>query len=99
MFLILLVLYAISYAAMMVLEMAGLLLVTALMLLASWMHIHVRPAWTGIGIGFLAAGIVGLFLLYMTLSWASYAIAFSVLYDDQRARKAGMAAAPTGGLV
>jgi hypothetical protein len=86
MFLVLLVVYAISYAVIMVLEMVGFMLGTVIALAGSLMHFHLAQPWIGVGIGFLAVGLIGAFLLYMTLSWASYAITFSVLYDDQRLR-------------
>ncbi len=96
-FLVVLVLYAIGCAATIVLEMAGFAIVAVVMLAASLMHIHLAQPWIGVGIGFLAVGLIGAFLLYTTLSWASYAVTFSVLYDDQRLRKDVVATAPSGG--
>jgi hypothetical protein len=95
-FLVALVVYAISCAAIMVLEMAGLLVGAVLSLIGSTMHLHLTQPWTAFGVGVLAVGLLGVFLLFMTLSWASYAITFSVLYDGQRVRMEGTTDAPGG---
>jgi hypothetical protein len=99
MFLVVLVLYAINCAAVIVLEMAGFVIEAVITLAASLMHVHLTEPWIGVGVGFLAVALIGAFLLYMTLSWASYAITFSVLYDDQRLRNEDIATAPSGGQV
>ncbi len=95
-FLIILVVYAINAGIMIVIEMAGLMVAAVIGLIASLMHMHLTQPLTGIGIGLLAIVVISAFLLFMTLSWASYAVAFSVLYDDQRLRVEGMMGVPGG---
>jgi hypothetical protein len=88
-FLAMLVVYAIGAAAVMVLEMVGFAVIAVVALIASTMHVHVPQGAAVAGLGVLAIGVFAAFLLFMTLSWASYAVAFSVLYDDQRNRLDG----------
>lgn len=97
-FLVLLVIYAATYLAVLLL-MSGATLIGALgFLLVSGMHPHWSTSVIWIlailgGIAFLA-----LMVLFMAASWAGYATAFAVLYNDQRLRIAGaFAGAPSLG--
>ncbi len=84
--LVLLVIYAATYLAMLVL-MCGAALIGALgFLLFSGMHLqHSTPAIWALailgGVGFLAA-----MVLFTAASWAGYVTAFAVIYNDQRLR-------------
>ncbi len=86
-FLVMLVVYAIGAAAIMVLEMVGFAVIAVVGLIASAMHLPQGLSVAGFAI--LVIGVFVAFLLFMTLSWASYAVAFAVLYDDQRNRVDG----------
>jgi membrane-anchored glycerophosphoryl diester phosphodiesterase (GDPDase) len=85
-FLVMLVVYAIGAAAIMVLEMVGFAVFAVVGLIASAMHVHLPQGVAVAGFGTLVIGVFAAFLLFMTLNWASYAVAFAVLYDDQRNR-------------
>jgi membrane-anchored glycerophosphoryl diester phosphodiesterase (GDPDase) len=90
-FIVMLVVYAISYAAMFVFEMAAMAVSLLGTLLGSAMHAHLGQPWVVVGLSlFGLAALVG-FLAMMALSWSSYSIAFTVLYDDQRLRQEGAA--------
>ena len=85
-FLVLLVIYAATYLAILLL-MSGAALMGALgFLVFSGMHLHPStPAFWVLavlgGIAFLAV-----MVLFMAASWAGYATTFAVLYNDQRLR-------------
>ena len=96
-FLVLLLVYAATYAACLVLMCVLLLLAGLILLVAVALHLHMVP-W-----GFLLAGIAGLvcfagMFLFYAVTWAAYSTAFAVLYHDQRRRKDGaaIAAQPAG---
>lgn len=97
MFLVLLVVYAISYAAFLVVEMVVMAVVAVLALVASGMHLHVPYALGMAGFAAAAVGIFAFFCVWMALIWAGYAISLSVLYEDQVFRIDGPAAAPANG--
>lgn len=89
-FLLLLVLYAISYAGMMVVEMVLLFLGSLGALPFLLLHIPLNP-W-----GFAGIGVVGLvflvaMFLWMAVTWSAYFTSFAVVYRDQRLRKEGAA--------
>jgi hypothetical protein len=96
-FLVLLVLYAATYAAFLVFALALLLIAGLIMLVAVALHLHMVP-W-----GFVLAGIAGIvfiggIFLFYALTWSAYTTALAVLYHDQRRREAVMTlpAQPSG---
>jgi hypothetical protein len=83
MFLVMLVVYAISYAVMMVFELVGLAAVGILILIGSAFHMQItQPVSIAVlvvvGIVFMAA-----ICVMSVLMWAAYAISLSVIYEDQ----------------
>jgi len=90
MFLVLLVVYAISYGAFMVLEMVLFALIAVVALVASGMHLSFAAGTTGFGIA--GGAFAALFFAWTALIWAAYAISLSVLYEDQLLRIDGPAA-------
>jgi hypothetical protein len=97
-FLVMLVVYAIGAAAIMVLEMVGFAVIAVVGLIASAIHVHLSQGVAIAGFAILVIAVFALFLLFMTISWASYSVAFAVLYDDQRNRldRAGWPAMSAG---
>jgi hypothetical protein len=85
-FLVMLVVYALTYAAMFALEMVGFLLLSVGSLVAMALHLQWNSflAIAGITIGGLA--VLAAFVALFGLSMSSVAVALSVIYDDQRAR-------------
>jgi len=86
MFVVLLVVFAISYAAFLVFELAMVAMAAILALLASGMHLNLSHALGTAGIMAVAVAIALLYLVWMALIWAGYAISLSVLYEDQLVR-------------
>jgi hypothetical protein len=86
MFVVLLVVYAISYAAFVIVEMAVFAVVAVAVLAASGIHLQVSRAMGITGFGVIAVGLFALLLLWMSIIWAAYAISLAVLYEDQRLR-------------
>lgn len=98
MFVVLLVVYAISYAAFLVVEFAALAVIALLAVIGAGLHLHIPYALGVAGIGVLVTVFGALVLLWMALIWAGYAISLSVLYEDQVARiDGGPAIMPGGG--
>lgn len=99
-FLVLLVVYAISYAAVFVLEIGGGIIFGLGAVLFAALHL-------GTALGIAAGSVVGLVFLvlmyaYMALLWAAYSITFTIVYCDQRLRLDGPGAEPAavaGGIV
>ena len=90
-FLVLLVVYAISYAAIFALEIGGGGIIAVGALLFQMLHLSVA---IGIALGAIAAlAFLVLMLVYMSLIWAAYSITFTIVYCDQRLRLDG----PIGG--
>jgi hypothetical protein len=93
-FLILLVIYAATYLAMLVLMSAVALLGALGFLAFSGAHLSTSAIWVLAilgGVGFLAAMVI-----FMAASWAGYSTAFAVIYNDQRLRiGSAFASAPT----
>lgn len=93
-FLVLLVVYALAYAA----EMVGILVlgaaigIGALAMAACGVQM---PSATGIA-GIVLAGLcfAAFLFLWMALLWAAFSMTFAVLYQDQRLRKEGPPPAP-----
>jgi len=97
-FLIMLVVYAITYAGIMAMELAILAVAGVSGLIGVALHLHPGQALSiaGITVGGMAGAAV--FLVVMALIYASYAISVSVLYEDQVIRIDGPPAL-TGGAV
>ncbi len=91
-FLLLLVLYAIGYAAGLVIECVFLVLGSAGALVMMLLHVPLQP-WglVGIGVGGFCL-LVAMFLIAACI-WSAFATAFAVIYQDQRLRKEGVAGA------
>jgi hypothetical protein len=96
--LVMLVVYAATYLMMMLVE-CGVMLVGVVGFFA-WSGLHVHPPapviWLLAGCGILA--IISLITLFSAFSWAGYATAFAVIYNDQRARVDGVAPSIPGGV-
>ena len=93
-FLLALLIYAIAYAAFLVVELVIFFLGTIVALVGMTVHLTMAP-WGYIGIG--AAGVVFLcmYILWYACVWAAYTTLFAVVYQDQRLRLEGAAAAQT----
>ncbi|MFZ1085037.1 MAG: hypothetical protein WAN35_08735 [Terracidiphilus sp.] len=95
-FLVLLVIYALGYAA----EMAGFLVLAAIIGVGAliMMAFHVTllsvAGIAGVVLGVLC--ILAFLFLWIALFWAAFSTAFAVLYHDQRLRKEGPPTAPAG---
>ena len=91
-FLLALLIYAIAYAAFLVVELVIFFLGTIVALVGMTVHLTMAP-WGYIGIG--AAGVVFLcmYILWYACVWAAYTTLFAVVYQDQRLRLEGAAAA------
>lgn len=100
-FLVVLVIYAALYAAMMVIELVAVLLgaVGGIVMIA--LHAHVTAPWSYIGLGFLGICAFAGLVLFMSATYAALLAAIAVLYHDQRLRKDGLSPAPpqAGGIV
>jgi membrane-anchored glycerophosphoryl diester phosphodiesterase (GDPDase) len=92
MFLVLLVVYAISYAVMLVIEMLGMAGFAIVALIGSSLHWNALVGFVGLGILAVPA-----FLVFMAMMSAIYGIVFSVLYEDQVVRIDGGAQALIAG--
>ena len=92
-FLVLLIIYAISYAAIMVLYVVGLFVFAIGALAGAGNFQHPTPLTIGV---LVVAGIaiLALFLLWTALLMAGYSITYAVFYRDQRLRKDGPPFAP-----
>jgi hypothetical protein len=94
MFLVLLVVYAISYAAVLVLEMLAFAAIAIVILIGAAFHMHMGQPLAIAGL--VVAGIVFLaaICLFSALMWAAYAVTLSVLYEDQVLRMDGPPPSP-----
>lgn len=92
-FLVLLVIYAISYAGILVVEMAAFFIGSAGMLLASAMGLHpLQPAAIALMVLFGVVGFAAI-MIVIILTWSSYAITCAVIYADRRQADAEIASA------
>jgi hypothetical protein len=96
MFLVMLVVYAISAAAVMVLELAGFTIAAVSMFVISALHLHVSSAVGIVGVVLLAVGVAAVVLLLAGTVSSAYKIALAVLYEDQRVRIDGAGAQALG---
>ncbi|HMG88106.1 MAG TPA: hypothetical protein VK574_20410 [Terracidiphilus sp.] len=94
--LVLLVIYAATYLAMLVL-MGGAAMMGALGFLV-FSGMHLQPSTPTIwGLGILGGvGFLAVMVLFMAASWAGYVTAFAVIYNDQRLRIDGASANAPG---
>jgi hypothetical protein len=97
-FLVMLVVYAITYAGIIAAEIVIMAIAGVLGLVGLAIHLHPGQAVSiaGITVGGLAG--MAVFLVVMALIYSAYAISVSVLYEDQVIRADGTAAL-TGGAV
>jgi hypothetical protein len=86
-FLVILVIYAALYAAMMVIELVALLLGAVGAIVMMILHAHVTAPWSYIGIGLILICAFAFMVLFISLTYAVLVAALAVLYHDQRLRK------------
>jgi hypothetical protein len=86
-FLVLLVIYAISYALVLILYAVGMTLIAISALVAVAGHMHPAPPWSYIGLSLIGICGFGVLFLWIAVVWAGYSTAFAILYRDQRLRK------------
>jgi len=92
-FLMLMVIYAISYAAVLVMYAVGLFIFAIAALAGAANFQHMTPLGYAV-MGLLALCALVLVLLWSALLMAAYSIAFAVFYRDQRLRQEGPPPAP-----
>jgi hypothetical protein len=83
-FVVLLVVYGISYGAFVVLELVVFALAAIAMLIAAGLHLSGVAVVSSFGVVAVLFG--AFFFVWITLIWAAYAISLSVLYEDQLLR-------------
>ncbi|MGA2569584.1 MAG: hypothetical protein ABSF23_03625 [Terracidiphilus sp.] len=93
-FLLLLVIYAISYAGIFAVEMVFLFLGSLGALVFVLLHIPLKP-WGFAGIGVAGIVLLAAVFFWMVVTWSAYFTAFAVVYRDQRQRMERAAAADT----
>lgn len=93
-FLVILVIYAAVYAAMLVFEIIAFLLAGVCIFAMTVLHAHVGSPWSYIGLGVIGIGIFAGIVLFMSVIYAALVAAIAVLYHDQRLRKDRGLAAP-----
>jgi hypothetical protein len=89
-FLVLLVVYAAGYVAFLLLEAVLFAVVGVGALAASAAHVRFDTGWVVAGIAVVALILLAALFLFTAALAASYAIAFAVLYHDQRLRVDGV---------
>jgi hypothetical protein len=94
-FLLALLIYAIAYAAFLVVEMIILFLGAMIALVGMLLHLTMAP-WGYIGIGAGILVFLCVYLLWYACIWAAYTTLFAVVYHDQRLRLEGVAPALVG---
>lgn len=85
-FVVMLVVYALTYAVMMAVEIAGMIVFMIGSLVVVALHVHWNAVLIGVCIAVGGLAVLALFLVLTGLSLGAVAIALAVLYDDQRAR-------------
>lgn len=88
-FLVVLVVYAILYAALIVIELVTMLLGAIGFFLAMALHAHFTPPWSYMGLSVLGICVFAALLFFISLTYAALVAALAVLYHDQRLRKDG----------
>lgn len=87
-FLVLLVVYAIAYATLLVLEAVCLAILALGFFAFTAMHVHMTAPWMFGGISVFTTCAILVMFVWMALIWAGYATALAVVYHDQRNRSA-----------
>jgi membrane-anchored glycerophosphoryl diester phosphodiesterase (GDPDase) len=93
-FLVLLVIYALAYAAEMVGGIVLLVVFGIGALAAAALHVALASAAGVILCGLGAICALGFFFLWIALIWSAFSTSFAVLYHDQRLRTEGALPAP-----
>ncbi len=91
-FLLVLLIYAIAYAAFLVVEVIIFFVGAMVALVGMLLHLTMAP-WGYIGIGAGVFVFVCIYLLWYACIWAAYTTLFAVVYHDQRLRLEGVRAA------
>ena len=86
-FLVILVIYAALYAAMLAIELVAILLGAVGVIVAMVLHAHVAAPWSYIGIDVIGICAFAGMVLFMSLTYAALVAALAVLYHDQSLRK------------
>ncbi|MGO8760014.1 MAG: hypothetical protein ACLQG3_18000 [Terracidiphilus sp.] len=94
-FLLLLVIYAISYVGILVIEMVLLFFGSLGALGFMLLHIPLKP-WGFAGIGVTGIVLLAALFVWMTVTWSAYFTSFAVVYRDQRLRAEAAAPAAAG---
>jgi hypothetical protein len=93
-FLVILVIYAALYAAMLALELVAILLGAVGAVVMMVLHAHVTAPWSYIGIGLIGICAFAGMVLFISVTYAALVSALAVLYHDQRMRKDGRLPVP-----
>jgi len=93
-FLVILVVYALLYAGIFIVEIAAMLLTVIGILVAAVLHVHLQAPWSYVGIGVLGVIAFVVMTLFFSLSYAGVLTTLGVVYNDQRLRKDGPPPAP-----
>jgi MFS family permease len=97
-FLVILVVYAALYAAMLAIELLAILLGAIGAIVMMVLHAHVTAPWSYIGLGAIGICAFAGMVLFISLTYAALVTALAVLYNDQRLRKDGpLPASPQAG--
>ena len=88
-FLLVLLIYAIAYAAFLVVEVIIFFVGAMVALVGMLLHLTMAP-WGYIGIGAGVFVFVCIYLLWYACIWAAYTTLFAVVYHDQRLRLEGV---------
>jgi hypothetical protein len=88
-FLVVLVIYAILYASVLLIEVVAMLFAVIGVVGAIALHAHLSPPWSYIGAGLLGICAFVVMVLFTSLIYAALMAALAVLYHDQRLRKNG----------
>lgn len=89
-FLLMLVIYALIYAGMLVVELVLGIVGAMVFLVGLLLHLALNP-WGFIGIGLGAILLLAAMFAMMACSWAGYTATFALVYRDQRLRMEGVA--------
>jgi membrane-anchored glycerophosphoryl diester phosphodiesterase (GDPDase) len=93
-FLVVLVIYAALYAAIMVVELAVMFLVAICFFAGMALHAQWSTPWGYAGAGFIIICAFAAIVLFTSLTYATLVTALAILYHDQRLRTDGPLAAP-----
>jgi|CZKL01.1.fsa_nt_gi hypothetical protein len=93
-FLVLLVIYAISYGIFLIVEAVCLAVGAVGYFAVSAMHIRPTSSWNYLGIAAISACAIAVLFVWVAGVWASYSTALAILYDDQLPRAAAVATEP-----